>query len=416
MAIAATPITRSRDLLDLLRQIVPPQEKAVEIYRRLLAINELSGSMNVARSVDSLRRLLAAYFLEYLPSDAVRLCILDGARYRRVRLSGPEVPASESVIPLTNGVAGSVIKSKTPVWIPDTHPARKSRRFAGVASDTLARSLVVIPFTAMKRVVGCLEMISNRPNRFDEIEYHLGLLVASHLSSALENILTRRELATANARLKDHDVRLTQLNEKLQQLAHTDEGTGLFNKRRLFERLDMEVARARRYGEILSCLMIDIDDFKQINDTHGHQAGDQVLRQVGALLQRSLRVTDFIARYGGEEFTVLLPRTNSAGAYRVAENLRSIFMSHEFVLPAKRVHLTISIGVACCTRFDLLDSQQVIRLADNALYRAKRGGKNQACYADENELPAEEVRILSNGETGLTHRQTDRAVCSSAGN
>jgi diguanylate cyclase (GGDEF)-like protein len=396
MAIAATPITRSRDLLDLIRQIVPPQEKAVEIYRRLLAINELSGSMNVARNVDGLRRLLAAYFLEYLPADPVRLCILDGAKYRRVRLSGPEVPVSESMVPLNNGVAGSVIKSKTPLWIQDTHPSRKIRKFAGVAANTLARSIMVVPFSAMRRVVGCLEMISNLPNRFDEIEYHLGLLVAAHLSSALENILTRQELASANARLKDHDLRLTQLNEKLQQLAHTDEATGLFNKRRLFERLDMEVARARRYGEILSCLMIDIDDFKQINDTYGHQAGDRILRQVGALLQRSLRVTDFIARYGGEEFTVLLPRTNSAGAYRVAENLRSIFMSYEFSLPATTLHLTISVGVACCSTFDRLDSRQVILMADHALYRAKRGGKNQACFADENESPAEEVRILSN--------------------
>jgi diguanylate cyclase (GGDEF)-like protein len=396
MAIAATPITRSSDLLDLLRHVVPPQEKAVEIYRRLLSINQLSGSMNVARNVDSIRRLLAAYFLEYLPDDPVRLCILDGAKYRRVRLSGPEVPVNESMVPLNNGVAGSVIKSKTPLWISDTHPDRKMRKFAGVAANTLARSIMVIPFSAMKRVVGCLEMISNQPNRYDEIEYHLGLLVAAHLSSALENILTRQELATANARLKDHDLRLTQLNEKLQQLAHTDESTGLYNKRRLFERLDMEVARARRYGEILSCLMIDIDDFKQINDTYGHQAGDKILRQVGLLLQRSLRVTDFIARYGGEEFTVLLPRTNSAGAYRVAENLRSTFMSHEFSLPGKTVHLTISIGVACCSTFGRLDAQQIILLADNALYRAKRGGKNQACFADESEFPSEEVRILSN--------------------
>ncbi len=77
-------------------------------------------------------------------------------------------------------------------------------------------------------------------------------------------------------------------------------------------------------------------------------------------------------------------------------------MSHEFTLPAKTVHLTISIGVACCSRFDQLDSQQVIHLADNALYRAKRGGKNQACFADENELSVEEVRNLSKGETGLT--------------
>jgi diguanylate cyclase len=133
--------------------------------------------------------------------------------------------------------------------------------------------------------------------------------------------------------------------------------------------------------------MIDVDDFKQINDTYGHQAGDQVLQQIGDLFQRSLRVTDFKARYGGEEFTVLLPRTNSAGAFRVSENLRAAFMSHDFSLPMTSIRLTVSIGVACCSKFDSLNSQQVIRIADSALYRAKKSGKNRVCFADENEVP-----------------------------
>lgn len=351
--------------------------------------------MSSAKDINSLQGFLAAYFQEFLPDDPTWLCIRDGTKYRKLRLSGPDIPQNEDPIPLDNGIAGSVMKSATPLWIPDVHTSRKIRRFPGMATESFARSIMVLPFLVMRKAVGCLELLSNHPNRFDEIEYNLGLLVAAHLSSSLENVLTRQELATANARLRDHDLRLTQLNEKLQQLAHTDEATGLFNKRRLFEQLEMEVARARRYGETFSCLMIDVDDFKQINDTHGHQAGDEVLRQIGALLRRTLRVTDFVARYGGEEFTVILPRTNSAGAYRVAENLRSTFMSHEFALASTPIRITVSIGVACCTTFDRLDAQQIILRADNALYRAKRSGKNQACFADEAEFVYEGVRILS---------------------
>jgi diguanylate cyclase (GGDEF)-like protein len=396
MAIAATPITRGKGLLDLLQQIVPPQERAVELYRRLLAINELSGSMNSAKDVNTLQDFLAAYFQEYLPGDRISLCIRDGARYRKLRLSGPGIPNAGDMIPMDNGVAGHVMKSTTPLWIPDVHSSRKIRRFPGAAAESMAQSVMVLPFSVTKKTVGCLEMLSNRPNRFDEMEYHLGLLVAAHLSSSLENVLARKELAAANARLRDHELLLTELNEKLQQLAHTDESTGLFNKRRLFEQLEMEIARARRYGEIFSCLMLDLDDFKQVNDTHGHQAGDAVLCQIGTLLRRTLRVTDFVARYGGEEFTVILPRTNSAGAYRVAENLCSTFMSHEFALPSATVHITVSIGIACCTTFERLDARQIILRADNALYRAKRMGKNQACFADETEFSYEGVRILSN--------------------
>jgi diguanylate cyclase (GGDEF)-like protein len=218
----------------------------------------------------------------------------------------------------------------------------------------------------------------------------------------MENMLAKQELALANARLRDHDLQLTQLNKQLQQLVHTDELTGLFNKRRLQEHLEMEVARAKRYAECFSCLMIDIDDFKKINDTFGHPAGDDVLRQTGALLRRSVRISDFVARYGGEEFTIILPRTNSAGAYRVAENLRLAFKSHEFKLPSVSAYITISIGVACYSGAGDLDAQQLISRADTALYRAKNSGKDQACFNNESDFTYGESEFCQSVETRLT--------------
>jgi diguanylate cyclase (GGDEF)-like protein len=401
MAIAATPIANAASFLELLQRIAPPRERAVELYRRLLAINELSASMNAASDVGELREAMAVHFQEYYPEDSIYLRIREGTQTRRLHLSGPDGLETDHRSP-RNDIAASVMKSLAPLWIPDVLGSQRGRSSAHAAPELLARSVLVLPFSVMGKAMGCLEMLSHHPSRFDEIEYHLAFLVASHLSSSLENVLTRQELATANARLKDHDMRLTQLNERLQQLAHTDESTGLFNKRRLFEQLEMEVARARRYGEIFCCLMIDIDDFKRINDTYGHQAGDEVLRQTGALLRRSLRVTDFVARYGGEEFTIILPRTNSAGAYRVAENLRSKFMSHDFVIQNAVLHISISLGVTCCTTFDHLDVPQIILRADNALYRAKRSGKNQACFADETDSPYSESEFCQTYRPALT--------------
>ena len=396
MAIAATPIPRGKSLLELLQQSVLQKERAVDLYRRLLAINKLSGLMNTALDMDHLRDFLADYFQECLPNEDVRICLIEGLHYRRLRLSGSVVSKEESYVPVSHGIAGSIIKSGTPIWIPDTQASRKSRNIFQVNNGELPRSLLLLPFSAMGKVVGCLEMTSKHPNRLDEIEYHLGSILIKNLSSSLENVLARQELAKANATLRNHELCLTQINEKLQKMVHIDEATGLYNKRRLFEQLDMEIARANRYGEVFSCFMIDIDDFKLINDMHGHQAGDEVLRQTGELLRRSLRKSDFIARYGGEEFTILLPRTNSNGAYRAAENLRSNFMGHDFTLPSLNVHITISIGIASCTSFDRLDAQQIILSADNALYRAKRSGKNRVCFNEDTYNSDKEVRILSN--------------------
>jgi diguanylate cyclase (GGDEF)-like protein len=382
MATAALTLERNKGLLDLLTQIVPLQDRAVTLYRRLLAINELAACMNAAKDLDQLQEYLVAAFHEWMPEESIRLCVVDGNSYRRSQLSGPEIHSEESNPSKGSGSAGSALTSGVPIWFPELPPPGGNDGL-GEEERSHPRSMMALPITILGRVVGALEFSSTRPNRFDEIEYHLSSLVAAHLSCSLENVLTRQELATTNARLRDHDIRLTQLNLQLQQLAHTDEATGLFNKRRLFEQLQAEIARARRYGEILSCLMLDIDQFKQVNDTHGHQAGDEVLRQFGDVLRQSLRVTDFVARYGGEEFTVLLPRTDGSGAWRVAENLRSTLKKHEFVIPSCRIHLTVSIGIACCTKFDKLDAQQIILRADNALYRAKESGRDRVCSTEE---------------------------------
>jgi diguanylate cyclase (GGDEF)-like protein len=401
MAIAATPITRHRTLLDLVQQIVS-QQTAVDIYRRLLVLNELSGSMSAADNMDSLLNSLAEHFQVFLPKESVRLCIKDGAKFKKIHLSGLDAQSQPVSLYMNRDLAGSVMKAATPLWIPDTSFPSNKKKLQGFQREMCASSLLIIPFSSAGKIIGCLEMLSNTPSRFDEIEYHFGLLLAGHISSSMENLIAKQELALANARLRDHDLQLTRLNQQLQQLAHTDEVTGLFNKRRLQEHLEMEVARAKRYAECFSCLMIDIDDFKKINDTFGHQAGDEVLKQTGLLLRQSLRISDFVARYGGEEFTIILPRTNSAGAFRVAENLRLAFKSHEFKIPAASLYITISIGVVCYSGVGSLDTQQLIAHADSALYRAKKNGKDQACFNNEEDFAYEESGFCQSIEMGLT--------------
>ena len=172
------------------------------------------------------------------------------------------------------------------------------------------------------------------------------------------------------------------LQEKLEQQAHQDYLTRLFNRRHFMEQGQLELSRAQRYSNLLSVFMLDIDFFKNVNDTHGHKAGDIVLQKLGDILRETLRSIDIVGRIGGEEFAVLLPETNIQKATEVAERLREITAGTDVVLEdGLPLHFTISIGVAALkgkdTNIDMLLSQ-----ADKALYQAKESGRNKVCVAD----------------------------------
>lgn len=174
-------------------------------------------------------------------------------------------------------------------------------------------------------------------------------------------------------------------NERLERMANTDPLTGIHNHGYFTRRLDEEVERALRYGSDLSSIMIDIDRFKSVNDRYGHLKGDQVLRDIAHIIQRSIRKIDIGARYGGEEFVVLLPETNLAGGYLQAERIRREVKAHYFdAIDGGRV--TVSCGVACLSRGDgpadeRFTPDRLIGSADNALYAAKRAGRDRTISA-----------------------------------
>ncbi|RMG68533.1 MAG: sensor domain-containing diguanylate cyclase, partial [Nitrospirae bacterium] len=169
------------------------------------------------------------------------------------------------------------------------------------------------------------------------------------------------------------------LQNELSKLAKTDGLTGLYNHRVFQERLKEEIMRAQRYKKRLFLLMADIDHFKRINDTYGHQTGDRVLKTVAEIIRKSVRQLDFPARYGGEEFALLLPETDCENAFKVGERIRKAIEEHEFRLDnGETFKLTISIGIACYP-FDSRDREELVKMADSALYHAKESGRNRVC-------------------------------------
>ncbi|MDO8847060.1 MAG: GGDEF domain-containing protein [Coriobacteriia bacterium] len=184
----------------------------------------------------------------------------------------------------------------------------------------------------------------------------------------LQAVASELVVAVENSRL----YRLTK------RLAITDELTDLYNYRFLQQRLDDEMGRADRYSKRLSLLMLDIDDFKRINDTYGHLVGDLVLSEVGLVLKSTVREVDIVARYGGEEFTIILPETDASGAFIVAEKIRETIAMHRFpdAEGGHSIHLTVSIGLSSYP-VHAADKESLLRSADDAVYHAKETGKDR---------------------------------------
>ena len=167
-------------------------------------------------------------------------------------------------------------------------------------------------------------------------------------------------------------------HEEIYKMTIVDGLTQIHNKRYLFEALDKELIRARRYERELSLVMFDIDFFKRINDQFGHLAGDHVLRELARVVQERIRRDEVFARYGGEEFVIVLPETGLGGAKALAENLREKVASHGFAFQGERMPVTISIGCAQLAKDDRA-AADLIQRADEKLYEAKRGGRNRVC-------------------------------------
>jgi two-component system cell cycle response regulator len=176
-------------------------------------------------------------------------------------------------------------------------------------------------------------------------------------------------------------------NSKLRALAAVDALTQLPNRRVLSERLAFEFARAARYVQPLSCLMVDVDYFKKVNDTFGHPMGDKVLIEVAATLQKTIRVTDMVGRYGGEEFMVILPQTKGADARIAGERLRRAVATRPRESPDVP-EVTISVGAAAMEQQAAASVDELVRQADQALYKAKETGRNRVVVWDgRNESP-----------------------------
>lgn len=185
-------------------------------------------------------------------------------------------------------------------------------------------------------------------------------------------------------RIRDLQEQLVYANNRLKELVDTDDLTGLYNMRSLYQRLEFELQRARRFGRGMACVMLDVDSFKSVNDGHDHLFGSHVISEVGKIIRDHTRNIDIPARYGGDEFLVVLTEINYDGALLFCERLRRSIESTTFTNGNDSIKLTISLGFTMNTLEEQLSPKEFVRRADHALYEAKRQGRNRVCYYEAN--------------------------------
>jgi len=226
------------------------------------------------------------------------------------------------------------------------------------------QSVAILPLIRQNKFIGALNLGSRSPNRF---QADMGTQFLQHLAAVVSACIE-------NARLQ----------ENIKQLGLLDPLTGINNRRFFDQRLEEEVTLAHRNKTALSCLFIDLDHFKSINDNHGHQAGDIVLKKVAQVLADIMRTTDILARFGGEEFVILLADTKRAVAQDIAERIRKTIEETAFkISKTETLSVTMSIGLAMIDDDSAIDStKQLLSAADQAVYTAKVSGRNRVHCAN----------------------------------
>ena len=279
----------------------------------------------------------------------------------------PDAILMHGPIKTGEGLCARVFNSGEPVIINDMSKQDEWVYFKG--SGIEKGSYLGVPLLQPDgSILGVLNAHKPDSDGFKEMDERLFKAVAEHVAVSVDHALAFQQT---------------------QELMSRDELTNLHNRRYFFERFEREVYRAERYKRSLSVLMIDIDHFKNMNDTYGHLRGDQALKNIARILEKHLRKADIVARYGGEEFLILLPETDKESAAKAAEKLREEVAIFDFNQDAEHLesaNLTITIGVASMPE-DSAEAIDLIDLADKALYFGKAQGRNQVCT----QVPKKEI-------------------------
>jgi diguanylate cyclase (GGDEF)-like protein len=364
---SARQVEKYLRLLGRARNGIPPSRRAAEAgqraQRRLKLLADITRAANSVLEPKRVMEIVMAKAQGLIRSEAWSLLLVDEKDQSlsfEISKGAHSAGMKESKLRIGQGIAGWVVQFRRPVIIKE---AAKDRRFDSrfdMLSGFRTRSILCVPLLSRGRIIGVVELINKIGGAFTRDDLETLKLLVEPGAVAIENAI---------------------LYKRSTEMSFTDDLTRLFNSRYLQMALGREIKRARRYGAPVSVIFLDLDGFKNVNDTHGHLAGSRALIEVGEVIRATVREIDVVSRYGGDEFTVVLPQTGPEGAVVIAERIRKSIDERIFLTEmGHEVRLTASFGVSSYpdhgqTREDL------IQKADRAMYRVKDNQKNGVALA-----------------------------------
>jgi diguanylate cyclase (GGDEF)-like protein len=326
--------------------------------QELNIFHDVAKALTSSLDVDSILQTIMEKMAEYFRPDTWSLLMVDEEHnelYFAIAVGDAAEALKDVRLKVGEGIAGWVAKNGEQLIVPDVYTDPRFAKRIDEVTQWETRSIICMPLNSKHRVLGVIQLVNVDMKGFSDQEIFFLHALCDYAAIAIEN---------------------SRAVQKIQELTITDDCTGLYNARHLYKTLETEVYRSSRFGYEFSVLFIDLDHFKQVNDTHGHLIGSKLLAEIGYLIKAQLRLIDYAFRYGGDEFVVLLPQTGKDQALYVAKRLRDALRVSNFCKEeGLNLNVRASIGLATYPH-DAKSPHDVIRQADEMMYLVKNTSRD----------------------------------------
>ncbi len=326
--------------------------------QELTIFHDVAKALTSSLDLDSILQTIMDKMAEYFRPETWSLLMVDHERnelYFAIAVGEASEPLKSVRLKVGEGIAGYVAKHGERLIVPDVYTDPRFAKRIDEMTKLETKSIICVPVRSKLRVLGVIQLVNVDMKNFGEQELFFLQALCDYAAIAIEN---------------------ARAVEKIQELTITDDCTGLYNARHLYKTLETEVYRSSRFAYEFTVVFIDLDHFKQVNDTHGHLVGSKLLAEIGYLIKAQLRLIDFAFRYGGDEFVVLLPQTGKDSALVVARRLRDSLRTSMFCREeGLNLNVRASMGVATYPH-DAKTPHDVIRQADEMMYMVKNSTRD----------------------------------------